>query len=86
MNLLDYALIALAAWTSASMLVYEDCPFKLCARLRAITTLGGLLECVRCASVWTGLVCLLLYPAAPILVQVLAVSGAAIAIDKWNNS
>lgn len=58
LTIIDFLLIALAGYRLAHLLVYEDAPFALAKRLRARTTLGGLLSCVWCAGFW---MCLLAY-------------------------
>jgi len=66
------------------MLVREAGPLNVFARLREHTTLGGLLECVFCASVWTAALLWLLWltPGRP-AVYVLAISGAGLIAASW---
>lgn len=82
MHLFDFTLIVLAAWRLAYMLVQESGPFKVFSRLRDLTTIGGLLECMYCCSVWTALGMLLLFPLWQLPVYVLAVSALALLYDK----
>lgn len=74
--------IALATWRVSSMLVQEDGAFKVFSRLRKRSTFGGLLECIWCLSVWIAPAILACERVAPIAVDMLAVSAAAIAVDK----
>jgi hypothetical protein len=76
----------LAAWRLSSLLVQEDGPARVFAHVRARTSLWGVLECLWCASVWVALLVLVLERIAPRLVDVLAISAGAIAVDRWNSS
>ena len=84
MNALDLLILALACLRLAYMLVREDGPAHLFARIRARTTFGGLLECVFCSSVWTavGVLVVWLTPVRPI-VYPLAISGLALMAAKY---
>lgn len=68
--------LSLATLSMAYLLTREDAPFKLMARLRAKTTLGGLLSCPQCAAFWCAILCYVLIntPFAPI-VYVFAIRG-----------
>jgi hypothetical protein len=55
MTPLNLLTLALFAWYVAYVLVKTSGPFKAFARLRAVTTLGGLLECIWCLVLWTAL-------------------------------
>lgn len=81
---LDVLLIALATWRLAYLVTKEDAPFRLMARIRERTTLGGVLECTYCASVWMAALTLALWftPLAPVVV-VLALSGAALMLASY---
>lgn len=81
---LDLLVLILAAWRTAHLLVSEDAPFRLMARVRARTTLGGLLTCIKCASVWTAALMLVLWftPLVP-LVWVAAISGGALMLASY---
>jgi hypothetical protein len=46
--------VALFAWYIAYALIKTDGPAKIFARLRAVTTFFGLLECIVCLSIWTS--------------------------------
>lgn len=84
MTSFELILLALFAWRVAYMLVKEEGPFQVFARLRALTTLGGLLTCIYCTSVWSALLGYLLIstPLAPV-VYVLAVSGLALMAHRY---
>lgn len=81
----EFVIVALATWRAAHLLVKEDAPFRLMARLRERTTLGGLLSCMKCASVWTAALMLALWftPLQP-MVWLFAVSGAALMLASYS--
>jgi len=83
-NLPDTLIIGVASWRLAFMLVREAGPLEMFARLRTRTTIGGLLECVFCSSVWAAALLWLLWhtPLRPV-VYVLAASGAGLMIASW---
>lgn len=85
----DFLLGALATWRVSAMLVREDGPFDVFARLRQVTrgTMPGrALECFYCTSLWVSA------PAASWLTGVtwrwlvvwLALSGAACLLDRFS--
>lgn len=84
MTPLDLLILALFTWRLAYMLVKEDGPFQVFARLRARTTIGGVLTCIYCMSVWTALLgyVLISTPLVPI-VYVGAVSGGAMMMWRY---
>lgn len=84
LSLLDLLILALATWRLAYLLVRETGPFGLFTRLRARTTLGGVLNCTYCMSIWTAalMAALWLTPLQPI-VWALAVSGAALMLASY---
>ncbi len=85
MTSLDLISLSLFAWYTAYVLIKTDGPFKVFARLRGATTIGGLLLCVYCLSVWTALLgYLILYhtPFAP-LVSVGAIAGGAMILHRF---
>lgn len=85
MTPIDLLILAAFAWRLAYMLVKEAGPFDIFTRLRAVTTLGGLLMCVNCMSVWTaalGYVLMQTPIAAPIL-AIGASSGVALWVHKY---
>lgn len=84
MTPIDLLILTLFTWRLAYLLVKESGPFNLMGRLRARTTIGGLLECLYCASIWTALIGygLLSTPLAPI-VYVGAASGGAMMLWRY---
>lgn len=87
MNLtaLEYLILAVAAWRLAHLLVHEDAPFRLMARLRERTTFGGVLTCVNCACMWTAALMLALWytPSLRLPVVIVAISGAALMLATY---
>lgn len=83
----DFLILAIATWRTAHLLVHEDAPFHFMARIRARTTFGGLLTCIKCASVWTAALLLLLWftPLYP-LVWIAALSGAALMLGSYTGA
>jgi hypothetical protein len=86
---LDFILIALAAWRVASLLVNEDGPFNIFAGVRGFFTqegevrgIGLLLTCVWCTSVWTAILCYLVWSVWEPPIIVLAASALAIAVEE----
>lgn len=80
---LDWALLAVAAWRLAYLLVYEDAPWRLAERLRARFP-GRMLYCLYCTSIWAaGLLWLLWATPARALVDVLAISGLALLLWRY---
>lgn len=78
---MDYLILALATWRISSLLVNEDGPWAMFARLRAVVgvyydeslqrqadaVLAGVFNCVWCMSVWAGLAWAVAYYAWPAL-------------------
>jgi hypothetical protein len=87
MSPLDLLILCLATWRLAYFVTKEGGPFSLAARLREKTTLGGLLTCVKCASMWTALLMLVLWqtPLVP-LVWVFAISGGALMLESYTGA
>lgn len=89
MNPLDLAVLSIASWRLAYMATRENGPWRVFARLRTLTTIGGLLECVYCASVWTAAGMLLLWTIgglAQVFVMVLALSGVGLMLASWTGA
>ena len=84
MSVVDFLIVAVAAWRLAYLVTKESAPFNLMGRFRARTTLGGLLSCIYCASVWAAALCYVLWltPLAP-LVVIAALSGAALMLASY---
>lgn len=87
MNPFEFVVIAAACWRTAHLLVYEEAPFRLVARIRERTTLGGLLSCMKCASVWTAALMLALWftPLQP-MVWIAAISGGALMLASYTGA
>lgn len=91
MSWLMLVALTLATWRLASLLVAEDGPFHVLLKLRERTTVGGLLDCIWCVSVWIAPLALAVWLAgAGIAITVgqfgvlaLAISAGAIAFDRW---
>ena len=84
MDGLDLLILALFAWYVSYVLVKTDGPFKLFARLRAVTTFGGLLECQYCLILWIALLgyVLISSPFVPI-VSIGAGAGAGMLAHRY---
>ncbi len=84
---LDVLIIMLATWRTAHLLTQEDAPFRFMSRIRARTTLGGLLTCVKCASVWTAALMLALWFTPLVwLVWIAAISGGALMLAAYSGA
>lgn len=87
----DLLIIVLAAFRLAWFITRESGPYNIAANLRKLTTLGGLLDCWKCASFWTAALVLMLWfiPNADLqpygrgVVIWFAVSGGAIIGAHW---
>lgn len=90
MNPLDVLIAALMCWRLAYLVTREDAPFALMRRIRERTTLGGLLTCIKCATLWTAALAVFLLPhPADIIgygVYVVAVSGAALMLASYTGA
>jgi hypothetical protein len=76
----DLITLALFTWLVAHMLIKTDGPFHVFARLRSVTTFGGLLACIVCLSPWVaGLGYVVLQSPFAALVQIMA----AAALGLW---
>ena len=78
MTPLNFIILALFAWYTAYVLIKTAGPFKVFERVRAVTTIGGVLECIWCLVLWTALLgyVLLSTPLVPV-VYVGAIAGLA---------
>lgn len=87
LQLLDFLILAVAAWRLAYLVTTEKAPFNLAVLFRSKFPLGGLTTCLKCASVWTAAACYALWltPLQP-LVIVAAVSGAALMLSSYTGS
>lgn len=84
MTPIELLILAAFSWRLAYMLVKEIGPWRVFERIRARITLGGLLECIMCTSVWTAALgyALITTPLVP-LVYIGAVSGVALWAHKY---
>jgi hypothetical protein len=93
LDLLIRALIVgLGGWRLASLLVHEDGPWSVFARLRRFVGGSGtgemgfwalLLDCVWCASVWTATGLWVLWYLSPQIATLPAAWGTAIIVHRW---
>lgn len=87
MHAFDFLLGALATWRVAALLVREDGPYDLVARLRraiASTGFGRALECFYCTSLWLAapVALWLAGPTRRWALVWLALSGAASLLER----
>lgn len=61
---MDFLILTGATWYLAYALTSTEGAFKMFSRLRAVTTFGGMLDCIVCTSFWIGIIAALLlnYP------------------------
>lgn len=84
LSLLDLLVLSLACWRLAYLATKEAAPFQIMAKIRAKTTLGGLLSCLYCSSAWAALVVALLWLSPlQVVVWILAISGAALMLASY---
>lgn len=85
-------LVGLGGWRLASLLVHEDGPWAVFAWVRRLAghertgEMGFwalLLDCVFCASVWTGTALWVLWYASPQIATLPAVWALAIIVERW---
>lgn len=80
----DLIVLALATWRIAYLLVKEAAPFDIMTRIRSYTTLGGMLDCIYCASVWVSIaVYIALQTSLSHVVYIAAVSGLAMLLWRY---
>ena len=86
MNLstLDLLTLILASWWVAYVVTHKGLPFGVMDWLRAKTTLGGLLTCIYCFSIYAAALgyVLLATPLAP-LVTIAAAAGGALLLHRY---
>jgi hypothetical protein len=85
----DFIIAILATWRVSALLVHEDGPYRLAARLRAAVAdaeLGRTFDCIACTSLLAALpAALYATPGPRALVPLwLAISGAAILLDRFS--
>lgn len=85
----DLIVISLASWRLASLLVQEDGPNDIFAKLRAavmpegeVSSLALVFTCVWCMSVWTAMVLTAVWVIWQLPVLVLAASALAIIVHE----
>ena len=86
MQALDLLILALATWRLAYFATKESGPWGVMATVRAVSTLGGLLTCIYCASVWTALLAYLVYLVFPPAVYIVAASGGAMLLHRYTGA
>lgn len=87
MQLLDLIILSIATWRLAFFVVYETGPFAFMSKLRGKHDLGGLLTCIKCASVWSALVMFLLYISpATVVVWIASISGLALMLSSYTGA
>lgn len=88
----DLLIIVLATYSLAWFATRESGPFGIATKLRSVTTLGGLLDCWKCAAFWAGLLMLLcwyLEPLQPVgywWAVLWAVRGGAVMLASWTGA
>ncbi len=83
MQALDLLILSLATWYVAYTLTAKPGPFRLFERFRARWTIGGLLNCMPCLSVWVALVLYLIGLVFAPAVWVVAVAGGAMLAHRY---
>lgn len=98
---MTYLILALATWRISNLLVNEDGPWSMFARVRAwagvrynMVTLeresGGAFTCIWCMSIWIGLCWALAWRVWPDMAlwvaTPFALSAGAILVDRWVNA
>lgn len=80
----DLLVLALATWRLAYLLVKEAAPFGIMTRIRAYTTLGGMLDCLYCSSVWCAIACYGIYLTDfRAIIYIIAISGASMMLYRY---
>jgi hypothetical protein len=80
----DLLRIALATWYVAYVVTSTSGPFKVFAFIRAHLPLGGLTTCIICLSIWAAAALYLLNPFAPVVIDALAIAGAALMLHAYS--
>lgn len=82
----ELVVTGLFAWYVSYVLIRTSGPFKMFVRLRSVTTIGGLLECMYCLVVWIAALgyFILGKPAIPeMIVYVVAAAGFGMILHRW---
>lgn len=89
--------LILATWRLSYMVKHERAPFGIMEQFRQTvasnvadnkipeTEIEKALDCFYCTSIWIALIILILDRICPVVVDVLALSAGAIAVEKWLN-
>lgn len=85
MTAFDLLLIALFAWYVSCILIRTDGPWHVFARLRKVTTVGGLLECMYCLAPWMAALAYLLlaHTDAQEIVYIGAAAGLGMILHRY---
>lgn len=89
LDLTSLIILAIATWRGAYMLTSETCPFNACVWIRKHLNLGGVLNCIFCASVWVAGLLLVLWVVDGywyLIVYVLAISGGALVLRSYTGA
>ncbi|KKM96616.1 hypothetical protein LCGC14_1176320 [marine sediment metagenome] len=87
----EVIIIGLAAWRLASLLVFEDGPFAVFARLRQrvglddegeIGRVAELLSCIWCTGFWMAVIMAGLWVVVPWVVMVFAAAAVVLAAER----
>ena len=85
LDLSEWLILAVASWRLAYLLVRERGPFMVLAKMRTHTSLGGLLNCIACVSLWCAFALLGLWlTPLRLVVYALAISGAGLMLASWS--
>lgn len=82
----DLLILSLATWRLAYLITKEAAPFSMMQRIRERATLGGLLTCIYCTSVWVAvLFVLIVRPVIDpmLIIYLFAVSGGAMILHRY---
>lgn len=80
----DLITLALFAWYVSFVLIRTEGPFKIFLRVRNVTTLGGLLQCIVCLVIWaSGLGYVLIQIGLEPIVHIGAIAGLALWGHKY---
>ena len=84
MTPLDLLILALFAWYVSYVIIKTSGPFNVFGRVRAVTTIGGLLECMYCLIPWIGILAYIVYQ-SPFqeIVYVGAIAGLGMILHRW---
>jgi len=77
-------ILGLAVVRVSYFIARENAPFHTMAKIREAFSLGGLLDCMYCVSVWATPVIALLWMVDENIVILLAVMGLASVLFRWS--